>query len=189
MTFALMILMIHVISINLNLNTKGHKAVFILNALMLRLLLTQSNSRVCLCVESFACHSLFRQPAVKTGAADFCVLLSKHICHRHKYSPTVAPLLPMSHVWFTNVLKQKAPTNLVVVGISLTGYLWLWHLLWFYIHEFHTRASVPKFKSGFCEAVNLSLPQNVFSQCQDSHSTFLPVWRLRCVPRFVDIRL
>lgn len=49
--------------------------------------------RACLCVVSFALHMAFSVPAArsKNRCSRRGVLLSEHICHRHKPSPAVAP--------------------------------------------------------------------------------------------------
>lgn len=94
--------------------------------------------RVCLCV------------ALCTARVFLCCCSQEH----KQVQPTSAvqahlpsPLILLNSstsstdVWYVvqKYIKtgHKVPTNLVVVGIGLTGLIWLWHLLWFYIHPQH----------------------------------------------------
>lgn len=82
------------------------------------------NSRERLCVSLYnTCLSVFMHPGVQTGAAAFCVLLSKHnTCHRHKYPRTVTPALQTSGIWCRSVLKQATQhpqTWLLLVSVWL----------------------------------------------------------------------
>lgn len=78
---------------------------------------------------------------------------------------------------------HKVPTNLVVVGIGLNGSVWLWHLLWFYIHPKHLAVCPIVQIRFFSESIKTLV------SVRTPYSTFLPVWCLKCARWFVDIRL
>lgn len=120
------------------------------------------NSTVCVCVCSSA-------RTKNRCSAAFSVLLSKHnTWHGHNYSyclsliRTITPgivgfykCLNFVAEKYYNMLKKnrkkQQPTNLVVVvGISLTGRLWLRCLLagWFSIHDVHKRLFIPDQRSN-----------------------------------------